>query len=112
MKNNFNKVLFIIQLEIEIDNKWYPVTRFDTKHGFAHQDICHYNGKIDKINLGINNYNIAMTFAEQDLKRNWNIYKGIFEGGCISFEFFRLLCCSQSRGFKLCPRPFCSSLAA
>ena len=69
---------FIIQLEIEIDNKWYPVTRFDTKHGFAHQDICHYNGKIEKINLGINNYNIAMTFAEQDLKRNWNVYKERF----------------------------------
>ncbi|MBI5574365.1 MAG: hypothetical protein HY919_07435 [Elusimicrobia bacterium] len=71
-------VEFMVQLETEIKNKWYPVVRYDTKHGFAHKDVIHYNGTMEKFNLGMSNYNIAMTFAEQDLKSNWTKYKEQF----------------------------------
>ena len=64
----------MVQLETKINNEWYPVVRFDTAHGFSHQDFYHRNGQVDKIPLGINDYNTAMTFAENELKKNWEIY--------------------------------------
>ncbi|MEW6040396.1 MAG: hypothetical protein AB1633_02635 [Elusimicrobiota bacterium] len=40
-----NQVIeFMVQLEIKIKNKWYPVVRYDTKHGFAHKDVIHFDG--------------------------------------------------------------------
>ncbi len=70
-----NKVIeFMIQLETMIKDKWYPVIRYDTKHGFAHKDIIHFDGRKEKYNLGMSNYNIGITFAEQDLKSNWEKY--------------------------------------
>lgn len=70
-----NQVLeFVVQLETKVKNKWYPVVRYDTKHGFAHKDIIHFAGTTEKFNLGMSNYNIGMTFAEQDLKSNWEKY--------------------------------------
>lgn len=74
-----NQVIeFVIQLETKVKDKWYPIIRFDTKHGFAHKDIIHYYGSIEKSNLGMSNYNIAMTFAEQDLKSNLGKYIELF----------------------------------
>ena len=64
----------MVQLEIRISNEWYPVVRFDTAHGFGHQDFYYRDGRVEKIPLGISDYNTAMTFAENDLKRNWEIY--------------------------------------
>ena len=70
-----NKIVeFMVQLEVKIKDKWYPVVRYDTAHNFSHQDIYHKDGRIDKIPLGISDYNIAMTFAEEELKKNWEIY--------------------------------------
>ena len=57
-----------------IKDNWYPVVRYDTKHGFAHKDVVRFDGTIEKFNLGVSNYNIAMTFAEQDLKSNCEKY--------------------------------------
>ena len=67
-----NQVIeFMVQLETNLKDKWYPVVRYDTKHGFAHKDVIHFDGSVEKFNLGVSNYNIAITFAEQDLKSNW-----------------------------------------
>jgi len=76
-----NQVIeFMVQLEEKIREKWYPVVRYDTKHGFAHKDVCHFNGVVEKFNLGAGNYNIAMTFAEQELKSQWaNFIKKFLE---------------------------------
>lgn len=65
---------FMIQLETKVRDKWYPVVRYDTKHGFSHKDIVSFDGSTEKFNLGMSNYNIAITFAEQDLKKNWEVY--------------------------------------
>lgn len=67
-------VYFMVQLELKTGNKWYPVIRYDTAHNFAHQDIYHIDGKSDKLPLGIADYNMAMTFAEEQLKSNWQVY--------------------------------------
>lgn len=70
-----NKVIeFVVQLEIRLKDKWYPIVRYDTKHGFAHKDIIHLDGAIEKFSLGMSDYNSAMTFAEQDLKKHWETY--------------------------------------
>jgi len=63
-------VQFTVQLEIFFNNKWYPVVRYDTAHGFAHKDLIHKDGKIDKTPIFYLDYNDALTFAEFDLITN------------------------------------------
>ena len=41
-------VKFIAQYEALIDEKWRPIVRYDTSHGFAHKDLIHYQGRVDK----------------------------------------------------------------
>jgi hypothetical protein len=69
---------FTLQLEIHLNNKWYPVVRYDTSHNFAHKDLIHYNGKKEKTPLFIRNYNDALLFAQADLKTNLTLYKEMF----------------------------------
>ncbi|HCG77413.1 MAG: hypothetical protein COS11_02230 [bacterium (Candidatus Ratteibacteria) CG01_land_8_20_14_3_00_40_19] len=66
---------FVIQLEILIKDKWCPVVRYDTIHGFAHKDIIHPSGKVDKIPLPIQNFNEALIFAEEELRAEWEFFK-------------------------------------
>jgi len=65
-------------LEIYLENKWHPAIRYDTAHGFTHKDILHRDGKTTKGPLFINDYNEALTFAETDIKANWQIYRDRF----------------------------------
>ncbi len=67
-------VEFIVQLEVLIKEKWYPVIRYDTAHGFAHCDIIHYSGKIEKVRMPTLDYKEALTYADEDLNENWQIY--------------------------------------
>ncbi|KKL81458.1 hypothetical protein LCGC14_1994540 [marine sediment metagenome] len=69
---------FVVQYEMEIKNKWYQVVRYDTAHGFAHKDILSYKGAIRKEKLPFNDLNLALTFAEKDLKDNWQKYRASF----------------------------------
>lgn len=69
---------FTLQLEIYIKNKWYPVIRYDTAHNFAHKDLIHYDGKVEKTPLFIRDYNDALLFAQADLKTNLTLYKEMF----------------------------------
>jgi hypothetical protein len=74
-----NKIIeFCLQLEIYFEDKWYPIIRYDTAHGFTHKDILHKDGRIDKEPLFVNDYNEALTFAETDIKANWQIYRDQF----------------------------------
>lgn len=68
-------VKFVIQLEILIKDKWYPVVRYDTIRGFAHKDIIHPSGKVDKIPLPMQNFNEALVFAEEELRAEWKFFK-------------------------------------
>lgn len=74
-----NKVTsFTVQLEICVKNKWQPIVRYDTAHGFAHKDIIYANGTKEKIPLYISDFREALTFSDKDLKANWRIYREQF----------------------------------
>ena len=44
----------------------------------AHCDILHWNGKKEKIAMPNLDTKIALTFADDDLSQNWNIYRERF----------------------------------
>lgn len=69
---------FIIQYETRLGEKWLPVVRYDTEHGYAHRDIMDKKGIKHKTPMFTEDYNEALTFAEYDIKSYWKIYKRIF----------------------------------
>jgi len=74
-----NKIIeFVVQYEIKINNEWYPVVRYDSSHGFAHKDRLSYKGEVIKERLPFSDFNLALTFAEKDLKDNWQKYREHF----------------------------------
>ena len=74
-------IFFRVQYETKLGNVWYPVVRYDTAHGFAHRDVMNRKGLISKTPLFNQDYNDALTFAENDLKCNWEYYKKVFLEG-------------------------------
>lgn len=73
-----NIVEFIVQYELKIRDDWFPVVRYDTSHGFAHKDMLSFKGEAEKEKLPFSDYNLALTFAEKDLKENWRRYRERF----------------------------------
>ena len=71
-------IFFRIQYETRIGDRWYPVVRYDTSHGFAHRDIMSLKEAVIKTPLFNQDYKDALTFAESDLKSNWEYYKSRF----------------------------------
>ena len=65
---------FLIQYETMIDDKWHPVTRYDTVHNRVHRDILFHNGTKVKEFYEFKELGSALTFALDDLIRNWEIY--------------------------------------
>lgn len=75
-----NKIVrFVVQYEVLIGERWRPVVRYDTSHGFAHKDIIHFKGEEDKQPLYFQNFKMAFTFAIQDLKTSWKWYRMAYE---------------------------------
>jgi hypothetical protein len=72
-------IRFVVQYEACIKNEWRSIVRYDTAHGFAHKDIIHPNGKVEKQPLPFTDFNIAFTFAIQDLKISWKWYRFAYE---------------------------------
>ena len=66
---------FTVQLEVYVKNKWQPMVRYDTAHGFTHRDIIHGDGTKEKTPLFISDFKEALTFSDKDLKTNWRIYR-------------------------------------
>lgn len=66
---------FVVQYEAFIDKLWHPIIRYDTAHGFAHKDIIHYNGIQEKQPLHFADFNMAFTYAIQELKITWRWYR-------------------------------------
>jgi len=69
---------FAVQYETQIDEKWYPVMRYDTAHGFVHRDVIHPGKGQEKIFIKVSDFNAGLTRAEGDLRKNWLEYKDIF----------------------------------
>ena len=71
---------FTVQLEIQIGDAWREVVRYDCAHDFAHKDCYNIEGKRRKINLFLS-YEEALTFADDDINKNWQIYRERFLKG-------------------------------
>ena len=71
-------VEFMVQYELKVGGEWYPVVRYDTAHGFAHQDILHRQGPAEKRDLPRGDYNLTLSYAEDDLRRHWKAYRERF----------------------------------
>ena len=52
-------VFFRIQYETKIGKSWYPVSRYDTSHGFAHRGMMSFTGSVVKTPLFNQDYNDA-----------------------------------------------------
>jgi len=65
-------VRFVVQYEALISGNWKAIVRYDNSHGFAHKDIIHSSGEVDKQPLYFQDFNMAFTFAIQDLKMPGN----------------------------------------
>jgi len=64
---------FSVQLEIRVEDKWFPVIRYDSTHGFAHIDHYTPDGKKKKTVLELD-LNTALTLADWDINNNWENY--------------------------------------
>lgn len=71
-------ISFAVQYETLRKGKWFPVVRYDSAHGFTHRGLYDIRGRAVKTPLFIRNYNQALTFAELDLKANWQLYRERF----------------------------------
>ena len=72
-------VSFVVQYEALLQGQWRAVVRYDTSHRFAHKDILHPDGSVDKQPLNFPSLNLAFTFAVQDLKSLWRWYRYGYE---------------------------------
>lgn len=66
----------LVQYETKINNQWKAITRYDCAHGYFHRDIIFPNGDKEKKAIVINDLELALTYAEQDIKDRWEFYKG------------------------------------
>jgi len=71
---------FVVQYETSFGNKWVPIVRYDTAHGYAHKDLMNPDGSKEKTFLGIVDLNNALTLADTDIKENWERYKERYLG--------------------------------
>lgn len=70
----------MIQLEVEVQNEWRSVIRYDTTHGFVHIDRFTRLGRRTKERLRLTRAE-ALTRAERDIKQNWAVYREKFLSG-------------------------------
>jgi hypothetical protein len=69
--------LHVVQYETRIAGTWQPVARYDTAHGFFHIDVYTAQGSM-KYRVAIADLSQALTFAIDDLKSQWHLYKQRF----------------------------------
>ncbi len=67
---------FVVQYETIVDGGWVVVTRYDTAHGRAHQDIFDQSGRKVKAWLSDDlSYNEHMQRAIRDIRAGWSRYR-------------------------------------
>ena len=71
---------FVVQYETLFENKWVPIVRYDTAHGYAHKDLMNPDGSKEQMFLGIVDLNNALTLADIDINENWERYKERYLG--------------------------------
>ena len=71
-------ISFTVQFETLVKEKWLPVVRYDTAHGYAHKDILHLDGLKEKVDLGPMTMKDALVAADRNINENWLRYKKRF----------------------------------
>jgi hypothetical protein len=66
---------FLVQYESFLANKWVPIVRYDTAHGYAHKDLINPDGSVEKVFFGEADFTEALTLADFDINENWERYK-------------------------------------
>jgi hypothetical protein len=66
---------FVVQYETLFDDKWVPIVRYDTAHGYAHKDLMNPDGSKKKVFLGEADFNEVLTLADLDINKSWERYK-------------------------------------
>ena len=72
-------VVFRVQYEAFIDGEWRAIVRYDTAHGFPHRDLLHPSRPEDKLEYPDWSNAEVLTLGQEDIKRNWKIYRVQFE---------------------------------
>ena len=66
---------FTIQYEIFIQEKWSPVTRFDTFHNAGHRDLVLPDGAVVKKWYLQLDFDEGLNVAYNDIEMNWEKYR-------------------------------------
>ena len=66
---------FVVQYEILLGERWVPIVRYDTSHGYAHKDLMNPDGTQEKILMGMADFAEALVLADMDINENWERYK-------------------------------------
>jgi len=71
---------YLAQFETLIDGEYYPVIRYDSRHGHPHRDTLDWTGEtIDKRWApAVTTYNRALTDALDDIEANQERYREQF----------------------------------
>jgi hypothetical protein len=73
-------VQFLVQLEVRTGETWKEVVRYDCAHDYGHKDCYNIRGRTRKVRLNLE-YDEALTFADDDISDNWQIYREKFLRG-------------------------------
>ena len=73
-------VHFTLQLEVMVEDEWYPVIRYDSAHDEAHIDFIDPSGATYKKQwLDVHEpYNIIFTLAESELTATYEVHRDRF----------------------------------
>ena len=71
---------FVVQLEIQVQNEWKVVIRYDFTHGYAHADQYDIKGNQTKKELHLT-FESALTYGDWDINENWQNYCEAFLRG-------------------------------
>jgi hypothetical protein len=66
---------FVVQYEILVADRWSAVTRFDTYHSAVHRDLVGPNGTVTKRWFVHLSFDEGLTFAYDDIEKNWGKYR-------------------------------------
>jgi len=59
---------FVVQYEIFFEERWMPIVRYDTSHGYAHKDLINPDGSKEKIFIGGVELGEVLTLADKDIR--------------------------------------------
>lgn len=74
---------FVIQLEVQINERTYPIVRYDCAHHQPHRDTMDATGRVIAKEWLPFDYTRAFNHADKDIKANWRRYHEEFMRGMV-----------------------------